>query len=829
MSATASGRPTSAAERLPERPLRLAVIVNMVAPYTKPLFERIARSGECELLVVSETTMERDRRWAPERDLPFAHVLLDSWTLDLAWLAAGSGFRTRFDTYLYLPKRPLGPLAQFQPDVVVAGGGGIWSSPANLAALAARRRKGWAIVPWWGSFDRSQPTWPRRLANPWVRRFMRTADACLAYGTRQVRDLVAMGVDQDRIVVAPITALVPDRMPERTWPRDRAETRFLFVGRLIERKGLDVLLQAFARFPDGELWIAGDGPLREIAAAAAFRDERIRVLGHVDGEDLPALYAEVDAVVVPSLYEPWGLVVHEGLGNRLPVIASDQVAAADELVEGGVNGYVVPAGSADALASAMRDLASWSVAQRERAGDRSLELVTKCSIERGADGFLRGARIAMAHRAQASLFPKIAGHGADGAQIRARSSPQAPCHQAGSTRDERTAAAKTPSRRPLRLAVVVNMVAPYTKPLFEEIARSDECELLVVSETTMERDRRWAAERDFDFEHVLLDSWTLDFARFAIGSGFRTRFDTYLYLPKRPLRPLVKFSPDVVVAAGGGIWSSPADIAALLARPRLGWAVVPWWGSFTRVRPTWPRRIANPWVRHYMRTADACLAYGTRHLNDLVKMGVDRNRIAIAPISAMAPDRPPARAWPRAGSETRFLFVGRLIESKGLDVLLNAFKRFRGGELWIVGDGPLRGALNDAARTDPRIRMFGYVEGKDIPAVYADVDALVLPSLYEPWGLVVHEGLANGLPAIVTDQVGSADDLVESGVNGYVVPAGSAEAFGAAMRDLASWSQERRQLSLRRSAETIRRCSVERSTEAFLRGAEIALQYRRGR
>ena len=123
-----------------------------------------------------------------------------------------------------------------------------------------------------------------------------------------------------------------------------------------------------------------------------------------------------------------------------------------------------------------------------------------------------------------------------------------------------------------------------------------------------------------------------------------------------------------------------------MARARWDWAVVPWWGSFTREKPTWPRRIANPWVRHYMRTADACLAYGTRHLNDLVTMGVDRNRIVIAPISAMAPDRPPARTWPRAGSETRFLFVGRLIESKGLDVLLNAFERFRGGELWIVGD-----------------------------------------------------------------------------------------------------------------------------------------------
>ena len=148
-------------------------------PLHEALFERLAQREECELLVVSETPMERDRRWQPESHLPFEHVLLDSWTLDLAWLAVGSGFRTRFDTYIYVPKRPLRALADFAPDVVVAGGGGIWSSPANIAALAARRHHGWAFVPWWGSFTRPQPTWPRRLADPWVKYFMRRADACL--------------------------------------------------------------------------------------------------------------------------------------------------------------------------------------------------------------------------------------------------------------------------------------------------------------------------------------------------------------------------------------------------------------------------------------------------------------------------------------------------------------------------------------------------------------------------------------------------------------------------------------------------------------------------
>lgn len=378
--------------------MRIAIIVNMVAPYTKPLFGRLAEREECELLVVSETPMERDRHWQPETDLPFDHVLLDSWTLDLAWLARGSGFRTRFDTYIYAPKRPLRPLSAFAPDVVVASGGGIWSSPANIAALATRRRRGWAFVPWWGSFTRPRPTWPRRLADPWVKHFMRTADACLPYGPRQARDLAAMGVDPARMALAPITALAPDHPPQRDSARTGRQTRFLFVGRLIESKGLEVLLRAFMGFDGGELWIAGDGPLRETVAEAAAKDPRVRLFGHVASKDVGDLYTAVDALVVPSLYEPWGLVVHEGLAYGLPVIATDQVGAAPDLIDHGVNGYVVPAGSALATVEAMRSVAAWTNEQRAAGVSRSLETLASCSFDRGADGFVQGCALALEHR-----------------------------------------------------------------------------------------------------------------------------------------------------------------------------------------------------------------------------------------------------------------------------------------------------------------------------------------------------------------------------------------------------------------------------------------------
>jgi hypothetical protein len=182
------------------------------------------------------------------------------------------------------------------------------------------------------------------------------------------------------------------------------------------------------------------------------------------------------------------------------------------------------------------------------------------------------------------------------------------------------------------------------------------------------------------FDSVLLDSWTLDLARLAVGSGFRSRFDTYLYLPKRPLRPLLELEPDVIIAAGGGTWSSPANIAALTLRSQGGWAIVPGWGSFTRPCPTWPRRLAVPRVRHVMRTADACLVYGSRHARDLAEMGVDPDRTALAPFLALGPERRQPREWTRSTAETRFLFVGRLSSEKGSTCCLEAFMKIDGGE-----------------------------------------------------------------------------------------------------------------------------------------------------
>ena len=82
----------------------------------------------------------------------------------------------------------------------------------------------------------------------------------------------------------------------------------------------------------------------------------------------------------------------------MAVIATDEVAAADGLIDSGVNGYVVAAGSDEALASAMRSVAEWSPLHRREAAARTKETLPMYGIDRAADTFVRGCLLGLRHR-----------------------------------------------------------------------------------------------------------------------------------------------------------------------------------------------------------------------------------------------------------------------------------------------------------------------------------------------------------------------------------------------------------------------------------------------
>lgn len=130
---------------------------------------------------------------------------------------------------------------------------------------------------------------------------------------------------------------------------------FLFVGRLVYYKGLDVLLEA-VRGTDLKLAICGEGPLRpELEAASALLRDRVRFLGDVDAAGLPALYAASSGFVLPSVAasETFGVVQLEAMAARRPLVVSRASEGVVSVHAGAESALLVPPGDAIALREAM--------------------------------------------------------------------------------------------------------------------------------------------------------------------------------------------------------------------------------------------------------------------------------------------------------------------------------------------------------------------------------------------------------------------------------------------------------------------------------------------
>ncbi len=175
-------------------------------------------------------------------------------------------------------------------------------------------------------------------------------------GTLQEENLVYYGIPQERCFVMPMCVdssrllaqgeTLPDKQTLKAQFGLAGKDVFLFVGRLEDVKNVPVLLRAFANYkksnPNGALMIVGDGEkmesLREMVGKLALQD--VYFAGYVVFPGLVAYYKMADVFVLPSGYEPWGLVINEAQAFDLPVVVSSKVGCREDLVISGKNGYI---------------------------------------------------------------------------------------------------------------------------------------------------------------------------------------------------------------------------------------------------------------------------------------------------------------------------------------------------------------------------------------------------------------------------------------------------------------------------------------------------------
>ncbi len=166
--------------------------------------------------------------------------------------------------------------------------------------------------------------------------------------------------------------------------QDSDRTHFVYVGRLTAIKGVRILLEAFEKArttaPNLHLTIVGDGDDRAALETLAkpFKDQ-ITFAGYQSQDDVAATLASADAFVLPSFAEGLPVVLMEALAAKVPVICT-QVAGVSELVEDGVNGYIVPPGDVDSLASRMVNLAAEPAARRAMGTSGRAKVVAEFDI-----------------------------------------------------------------------------------------------------------------------------------------------------------------------------------------------------------------------------------------------------------------------------------------------------------------------------------------------------------------------------------------------------------------------------------------------------------------
>jgi glycosyltransferase involved in cell wall biosynthesis len=534
------------------------------------------------------------------------------------------------------------------------------------------------------------------------------------------------GVHLDEFDVQPARGLF-----RSSYPEIGNAPLIVFLGRVHHKKGLDLLVPAFARLPqkDARLVIAGpdnDGygdQIRRMLSEHGVSD-RVVFTGMLYGRDRIALLADADLFCLPSYQENFGLVVAEAMAAGCPVVISDQVNIHDDVIAAQAGG-VVP-----------------------------------CAIEPLADELNRwmsdpARRSAAGQRGRAAAFAKY-----DAGRLASRWAE----HYANLIRPS---AVKV-------LHVISNVDARAggsTMALFGLAAAQRQAGLDVSIASSFGKDV------DTSLTHQLTDAGIKVNLIGPVHGMLGNHPDI-----KRTLRGAMA---NVDVVHIHALWEEIQYQAGRLARS-LGKPYIisphgmldPWslrqrrWKKKLYLALRMRRILYGAIAIHFTTQTEADLVF-----NHLMKTPaiVEPNGLSLAEFENLPPRGAFRERYPQLADRPLLIFLGRIHYKKGFDLLIPAFARLLQKDAWLVIAGPdadgytaqIRAMAKQHGVID-RIIFTGMLHGADRVAALADADLFCLPSYQENFGIAVAESLAAGTPVVISDQVNICNEVQAAGVGGVV-------------------------------------------------------------
>lgn len=392
----------------------------------------------------------------------------------------------------------------------------------------------------------------------------------------------------------------------------------------------------------------------------------------------------------------------------------------------------------------------------------------------------------------------------------------------------------------MRLGIVTSHPVQYQAPLFRALAERVDLHVFFAHRATA--DDQSEAEFGMPFQ------WDID-----LTSGFSNSF-----LVNRSKRPsITRYSGCDTPDVGGHIadqridailvygWHLKTYIQTAKSCKELGIPVIARTDSYLHTRRSLPFRLAKAaYYPFFLRRFDYFAPTGHHAVNYLRHYHVSTQRMNVVPYcidveafskSAVVAKKEIAKIraeWGISKEEIALLFVGKLVPRKRPFDLLEGCQllRSRGTSATaiFVGAGPLERELRQYAFVnDIPARFLGFKNQSQIPRCYAAADILILPSAVDTWGLVVNEAFACGLPAIVSDRVGCAPDMIRKDLTGRVVKMGDSQKLADAIE---GFLENRRDIAVANAlVEMTATYSPQRSAAALIATARASLAVRGAR
>lgn len=285
------------------------IITNLPSFYKINLYNEIAKKLKIFVVYTGDTAKERNK------DFFKGEECYDSMLLS----------RNKFHRLLQV----VNCILKHPYDELIIGG---WDAlPMWVAAFCSRKKRNAVVVE--SSYLESTT---KGLKGFMKKVFMSRITKVYASGIAQRKITDALGFKGETIITKGVGIF--NYIPQPSFVKRDEVRNFLYVGRLAACKNLRFLIEVFNDLPNYQLHIVGFGPLED--ELKGISKENIHFLGAINNKELPPLYQRMDVFVLPSISEPWGLVVEEALNNGLPVLVSDRVGCAEEIVKERENGLV---------------------------------------------------------------------------------------------------------------------------------------------------------------------------------------------------------------------------------------------------------------------------------------------------------------------------------------------------------------------------------------------------------------------------------------------------------------------------------------------------------